>query len=98
MEWENEGIEWSNMDEKENVRETIDEIIEKGRVFCCTLSVAGQTRLVKRLLNKFDYLIVDEACQSIEPAALIAMQMNAPRMILVGDPRQLPATTFLKGS
>lgn len=78
--------------------EIVGKILKKARVVCCTLSASGQERLVKRLKDEFDYLIVDEACQATEPAALIAMNMNAPRVVLVGDHRQLPACTFQKGA
>mgnify|MGYP006282331285 CR=1 FL=1 len=37
----------------------------------------------------FDYVIIDEAGQLIEPAALIPM-MKADRVILIGDDKQLP--------
>ena len=50
------------------------------------------------LKDDVDYLIIDEACQAIEPATIIPMQMNATRVILVGDHRQLPATVFSRDS
>jgi senataxin len=40
----------------------------------------------------FDAVIVDEAAQALEPSALIPLQLNVDRCILVGDPQQLPAT------
>lgn len=46
----------------------------------------------------FDYLIVDEACQCIEPSTLIPFQLSPKRVILVGDQNQLPATTFSENS
>jgi superfamily I DNA and/or RNA helicase len=33
----------------------------------------------------FDYLIVDEACQSNELETLIALSLNPVRVILIGD-------------
>ena len=44
--------------------------------------------------DKFDYLIIDEACQCIEPSTLIPFELGPKRVILVGDQKQLPATTF----
>ena len=41
-----------------------------------------------------DYLIVDEACQAIEPSCLIPFNLEPKRVILVGDQNQLPATTY----
>ena len=35
--------------------------------------------------NTFDYLIVDEACQCIEPSTLIPFELAPKRVILVGD-------------
>ena len=42
----------------------------------------------------FDYLIIDEACQCIEPSALIPLCHNVKKLIMVGDHMQLPATVF----
>lgn len=56
----------------------------KSQLVCCTLSMAGIAKMsiVKGL---FDYLIVDEACQCIEPSTLIPFQLSPKRVILVGD-------------
>jgi senataxin len=48
--------------------------------------------------DTFDYLIVDEACQCIEPSTLIPFELGPKRVILVGDQNQLPATTFSENS
>lgn len=42
----------------------------------------------------FDALIVDEAAQAIEPALLVPFRLlkSNARIILVGDPQQLPPT------
>ncbi|CAN0547209.1 unnamed protein product, partial [Ectocarpus sp. 12 AP-2014] len=42
----------------------------------------------------FDTVIVDEACQATEPSTLIPLSLGCRRLILVGDPRQLPATVI----
>ncbi len=36
-------------------------------------------------LGEFEYLIVDEACQCIEPSCLIPFALGPKRVILVGD-------------
>ena len=41
-------------------------------------------------------MIIDEACQAVELSSLIAMQYKCRRLILIGDPIQLPATIFSK--
>mmetsp|Transcript_1814 Transcript_1814/g.2603 ORF Transcript_1814/g.2603 Transcript_1814/m.2603 type:complete len:85 (+) Transcript_1814:2703-2957(+) len=44
--------------------------------------------------GNIDYLIIDEACQAIEPSCLIPFNLEPKRVILVGDQNQLPATTY----
>ncbi|KAI5170015.1 hypothetical protein PAEPH01_1176 [Pancytospora epiphaga] len=70
-------------------------ILNRTSVVCSTLSscVASYTTGIK-----FEYLIVDEACQATEPSTLIPMKYNFSKVILVGDPKQLPPTTFAKNS
>lgn len=36
--------------------------------------------------------VVDEASQCVEPEALVPLGMGFEKMVLVGDPEQLPAT------
>ena len=48
------------------------------------------------ILTDINYVIIDEACQCIEPSCLIPLQYGAHHVTLVGDPMQLPATTFSK--
>ena len=45
-----------------------------------------------RLRGEIGCLIVDEAAQATEPNLLIALQTNVQKVILIGDPYQLPAT------
>lgn len=45
----------------------------------------------------FDAVIIDEAAQALEPATLIPLQLLVPqggRCIMIGDPKQLPATVL----
>ena len=42
----------------------------------------------------FDTVLVDEAAQATEPATLQALRFGARSCVLVGDPRQLPATVL----
>ena len=41
----------------------------------------------------FDYVLVDEAAQALEPAILVAITHGAKRLCLVGDDQQLPPFT-----
>jgi len=40
----------------------------------------------------FNVAIIDEAGQATEPSTLIPLRYGCRKLILVGDPRQLPAT------
>ncbi|XP_038693158.1 uncharacterized protein LOC119991046 isoform X2 [Tripterygium wilfordii] len=45
----------------------------------------------------FDAVVIDEAAQALEPATLIPLQLlksNRTKCIMVGDPKQLPATVL----
>lgn len=66
-------------------------LFDEAEIVCCTL-----TALSKRLINlssrRFHAIIVDEACQAIELATLIPLTIWCAPCVLVGDPKQLPAT------
>ncbi|CAE8582721.1 unnamed protein product [Polarella glacialis] len=42
----------------------------------------------------FDTVIIDEASQGVEVSTLTPLKLGCRRLILVGDPKQLPATCF----
>ncbi|XP_074268049.1 uncharacterized protein LOC141591568 [Silene latifolia] len=47
--------------------------------------------------NLFDAVVIDEAAQALEPATLIPLQLlksSGTNCIMVGDPKQLPATVL----
>jgi senataxin len=69
------GSDWRNVE---------TQLIQQSKIICCTLSLAGQDKL-DILKDQVDYLIVDEACQCIEPASLIPFELGPNRVILVGD-------------
>ncbi|CAG9329048.1 unnamed protein product [Blepharisma stoltei] len=69
------------------------EILKSKNVIFCTLSGSGSMAVVQNI-DSIDYLIIDEACQSLELSTLIPFQYNPKSVILIGDPKQLPATTF----
>ena len=72
-------------------RQLRGELLGKAQIVCATLSGAGSD-LLQKSGSSFDAVIVDEAAQALEPAALIPLQLHSERCILVGDPQQLPAT------
>ncbi len=69
------------------------ELLSNTKILCTTLNSSGSDRL-KKMRIAFDYLIIDEACQCVEPSALIPLCHNVKQLIMVGDHMQLPATVF----
>ncbi len=51
-------------------------------------------------VNLFDVVVIDEASQAVEPAALIPMQWLKPGglLVLIGDPKQLAPTIVSKAA
>lgn len=71
-----------------------EKVIREADVVCATLVGCDDRRLRSA---SFDVAVVDEAAQALPPATLIAMR-RAPRLVLCGDPHQLPPTVkSLKG-
>ena len=70
------------------------QILSKARIVCTTLSMSASEMFNNFSLGDFEYLIVDEACQSVELTNLIPFQHEPKKVILVGDQQQLPATVF----
>ncbi|KAI9095962.1 hypothetical protein DFS34DRAFT_625583 [Phlyctochytrium arcticum] len=68
------------------------EILAKADVILCTLSGAAHDVLGDSGTVSFPTVIVDEACQSVELSTLIPLRHGAKRVVLVGDPSQLPPT------
>ena len=69
------------------------DILVSTPILCTTLNNAGNERLRKANLS-YEYLIIDEASQSVEPSCLIPLCLDVKKLILVGDHMQLPATVF----
>lgn len=69
-------------------REITDRIMRNARVIFTTLAGAGSRKLGQ---ERFDVVVVDEVCQSLEAECWIALLKGA-RLILAGDPHQLPPT------
>lgn len=71
------------------------DILRDSDVVAGTLSSAGQSHFVNFMVThdiKFDTCIIDEAAQTSEPSSLIPLQYGCKCLVLVGDPKQLPAT------
>lgn len=72
-------------------------LLEEADIILTTLSSSGADKLEK-LRGFIGCLIVDEAAQSTEPNLLIALQTGVRKVMLVGDPCQLPSTTISQDS
>jgi ATP-dependent RNA/DNA helicase IGHMBP2 len=75
---------WAN----ELEQRLIDQIMDSAHVIICTLVGASHSVLDGR---KFRTVVIDEAAQALEPATWIPI-LKASRVILAGDPFQLPPT------
>ena len=71
-----------------------ERIVRTSQVVCATLAGCADDCLKSQ---SFDWVIIDEASQAMLPAALIAMQ-RSPRLILAGDPMQLPPVVKSDGA
>jgi tetratricopeptide (TPR) repeat protein len=74
-------------------------LFERTQILFCTLSIAGRMSLQRLYGNQswsFQSIIIDEAGQAVEAEALIPFNLatDATKALLVGDTRQLPATTI----
>ncbi|CAH0479727.1 unnamed protein product [Peronospora belbahrii] len=68
-----------------------ESILSKASIIACTLSKAGSGDFLG-LKHGFDALIIDEAAQAVELSTLVPIRERVARVVLVGDPKQLPAT------
>jgi superfamily I DNA and/or RNA helicase len=75
---------WANQLEER----LIEQILDTAQVITCTLVGAAHPVLERR---KFRTVVIDEAAQALEPATWIPIT-KASRVILTGDPHQLPPT------
>lgn len=75
---------WANQMEER----LLDHILSSADVITCTLVGASSKVLDKR---KFRTVVVDEAAQALEPATWIPI-LKASKVVLAGDPFQLPPT------
>ncbi|XP_068638867.1 helicase SEN1 isoform X1 [Aristolochia californica] len=63
----------------------------------CSESISGSRFGCPVEDSLFDAIIIDEAAQALEPATLIPLQLlksNGAKCVMVGDPKQLPATVL----
>lgn len=63
-------------------------MLDDARVICATLTGLDDWVLGRR---RFDLAVLDEACQSTEPASWVPL-LRCDKVVLAGDPCQLPPT------
>ena len=78
--------EFQSLDEQE----VVQDLLRSADVIFCTMSTAGNMNM--RRTGQVNDLIVDEAAACTEAEILIPLHMKPERLLLVGDPKQLPAT------
>ncbi|XP_003470873.1 probable helicase senataxin isoform X2 [Cavia porcellus] len=79
-------------------QKTQSNIILESHIICCTLSTSGGLLLESAFRGQggipFSCVIVDEAGQSCEVETLTPLIHRCNKLILVGDPKQLPPTVI----
>lgn len=71
------------------------EVLVDAEVVGTTLSSSGKNQFIDYIIQQnitFETVIIDEAGQTTEPGTLLPLRFGCKNLILVGDPRQLPAT------
>jgi len=74
-------------------QQTKQKVLNDADVVLCTLSGSGHD-LLANVKGGFGIVIVDEAAQAVELSSLIPLKYGATKVILVGDPNQLPPTVI----
>lgn len=64
-------------------------VLREADVICCTCSCAPDNRLNS---FTFEFVLIDEATQSVEPETLCALMRGAKQVVLIGDQKQLGPT------
>ena len=80
-----------------NVFSSRVDFIKDARVIFSTLNSTGSPEFYNPPLE-VSHCIVDEATQSTMPELLVALKHLEGKLVLIGDHKQLPATTFHKKS
>ena len=73
-------------------RSEVASIIADSNVYISTVASVGSKQQIFQV-KRFDYIIVDEASQILEPQ-LVGILAKASKFILIGDHKQLPAISL----
>lgn len=66
----------------------VERVLDEARIVCATLTGLDSEVLGQR---RFDLVVLDEACQSTEPASWLPL-LRSNKLVLAGDHCQLPPT------
>lgn len=69
-------------------QEVVQELLRQAQVVFCTLSSSGSMPIIR--MDHVSDIIIDEASACTEPEILVPLRKKPKRMLLVGDPKQLP--------
>lgn len=87
---------WSKKDMDKLRKETTDQLLEHADIVASTLSSSMNGQMehyyVRKTKRPFSICIMDEASQCVEPEALIPLKLGFTKLVMAGDPEQLPAT------
>mmetsp|Transcript_5810 Transcript_5810/g.17550 ORF Transcript_5810/g.17550 Transcript_5810/m.17550 type:complete len:595 (-) Transcript_5810:1732-3516(-) len=73
-------------------------VLKDAQIVFSTLNYANN-KIFQRSGVEFDYIVVDEAAQAVEPSCLIPLTcVGCKKFFMVGDPAQLPATVISQAS
>jgi hypothetical protein len=75
-----------------NTMDVEAELLAHSAIIFSTLSVSGRKNLKE--LTKIESLVIDEAGQAVEAETLIPFFTQPKKCLLIGDPKQLPATVL----
>lgn len=88
------------MKRDEEEMQLLTKIVNGAEIVFATLNAAGHD-VLRYNKRPFDVVVIDEAAQSVEPDILIpliganrSLSSTVSRCIMVGDPKQLPATVL----
>eukprot|EP00474_Spongospora_subterranea_P006053 CRZ06511.1 hypothetical protein [Spongospora subterranea] len=89
----NHGNPSTSGNQRQSSQEIRAKLVADASVLVSTLSGSGSS-IVSNAPHGFHTVIIDEAAQAQEVESLIPLQYSCRKLILVGDPRQLPATVI----
>ena len=68
-------------------------IMKSTKMTFSTISCAGR-QCMKEVFKRKTIVVVDESSQAVEAETVIVLRSKVQKLILAGDPKQLPATVF----